>query len=679
MDDKVNVYNQIIMLINKHNNAYDDYLKLFDDYVNPNTEKIKEWFSQIRIDYSTNDVSSSLLKENQNKQLVQSIKQQNEQFRISVSDINTISVSYLTLLLNTLNSYNVLHQLPSWIESIRLSFEQLQKDPLNFNAKNTIVNLLLMIFSNTEKFTTECALKNSQLINFDYFKNNDKNIVIIGANGSGKSSFARNTKQLLGDNIAIIAAQKIFSFQKIDSVTLGKMSRESLWNFQRDNKLYKDNSFTSLIEHDLQTVFKSLVEEQNDSANQYFEKDRTSHIAERSITTLEKVIHIWHEILLHRELQYSEGDLVVLTQHGNKYPFMQLSDGEKAVFYYIAHVLLAHKDSFIIVDEPENHLHLALVAKLWDTLEQERSDCRFIYLTHNLDFAASRNNSEKIWMKNFTPPAYWEMQPLPTDEKLPEILYMELLGSRQPILFCEGTKDSLDYKLYTRVFPKYTIIPVQGHLQVISYTRAFNASTSIHGNQAIGIIDGDYHTQGEKNAWKKDSIYCLEVQEVENLLCDELLLKMVQERTGATDESIQEAKDNFFKDLSNHIDSQALDYATQRINEYFKSHMLERQKSTALLKTNLEKLQKLDDLNVDKLFEQRQTELRKILEERDYENGIKKYNNKGLIGISPLPILKEYKDRVFVILDQSSKILVAFRKKYFSFIPQEIIQESAHV
>ena len=115
-------------------------------------------------------------------------------------------------------------------------------------------------------------------------------------------------------------------------------------------------------------------------------------------------------------------------------------------------------------------MNLALITRLWDRLEKERKDCRFIYLTHNLDFAASRINSEKLWMKDFTPPAQWNLEKLPSDENLPEILYMELLGSRKPILFCEGTKASLDYKLYTRLFPEYTIIPSEGHLQVINYT-----------------------------------------------------------------------------------------------------------------------------------------------------------------------------------------------------------------
>lgn len=145
-------------------------------------------------------------------------------------------------------------------------------------------------------------------------------------------------------------------------------------------------------------------------------------------------------MLPHRKIKHSKGQIFVYTDNSEKYDFMSLSDGEKAVFYYIAHVLSAKPTSFIIVDEPENHLHLSIISKLWNTLESVRTDCRFIYLTHNLDFAASRNNVEKLWMKKFEAPANWDLQRLPENDEIPEMIYMEILGSRKQILFCEGKK-----------------------------------------------------------------------------------------------------------------------------------------------------------------------------------------------------------------------------------------------
>ena len=187
--------------------------------------------------------------------------------------------------------------------------------------------------------------------------------------------------------------------------------------------------------------------------------------------------------------------------------------------------MLVEPNSYIIVDEPENHLHMAICSKLWDKLEQIRSDCKFIYLTHNLDFAASRTNTTLIWNKKFTPPDIWDFQIIESDETLPDTLLMEVLGSRKKICFCEGKDRScLDYKLYSILFPEYTVIPVGGHLDVISYTNACNKS-KFPSNKAIGIIDGDCHKPEQISKWKEQNIYTIPINEIENILCDSVIIE----------------------------------------------------------------------------------------------------------------------------------------------------------
>ena len=38
-----------------------------------------------------------------------------------------------------------------------------------------------------------------------------------------------------------------------------------------------------------------------------------------------------------------------------------MSDGERAIFYFIGEVLCAKENSLIIIDEPENHLHKSIL------------------------------------------------------------------------------------------------------------------------------------------------------------------------------------------------------------------------------------------------------------------------------------------------------------------------------
>lgn len=249
---------------------------------------------------------------------------------------------------------------------------------------------------------------------------------------------------------------------------------------------------------------------------------------------------------------------------------------------------------------------------------------------------------------------------------------MELLGSRKPILFCEGTNSSLDINLYRRLFPNYTVIGVEGHLQVINYTRAFNSSCRIHNNSAIGIIDGDYHTEDEKRKWLSDKIYCTEAQEIENLLCDNILLQCAKKQFCCTEEMLVSAKEKLFTKLKDDFEKQCVEYATQRINEYFKSNMLKKQKDADSLKSNLEELIKSSELNVEHLIEERKALLQNILDDKDYDLGIKSYNNKGLIALIPCEIEKDYKEKVFLMLDKNPDVLEAFKQKYFSLIPQNL-------
>ena len=115
------------------------------------------------------------------------------------------------------------------------------------------------------------------------------------------------------------------------------------------------------------------------------------------------------------------------------------------------------------------YLHKTLLSKLWDILETEREDCIFIYLTHDLEFATSRNTAKKVWIKSFNHPDKWEIEDIPSNV-LPEALLLKLLGSRKRILFCEGESGKIDEKIYNLLLPDFTITPVKTCFDVINYT-----------------------------------------------------------------------------------------------------------------------------------------------------------------------------------------------------------------
>ena len=124
-----------------------------------------------------------------------------------------------------------------------------------------------------------------------------------------------------------------------------------------------------------------------------------------------------------------------------------------------------------------------------------------------------------------------------------------------------------------------------------------------------------------------------------------------------------------FELLSREIEKQAVDYATQRINEYLESNLLKKEPTSESLKTNLANLLSLPGLNVDSLILERKELIQRIIETKDYDLGIRTFNYKGLIGTIPVLIEKDYPKKVFIMIDKHPEVLEQLRVKYFPKVP----------
>ena len=148
-----------------------------------------------------------------------------------------------------------------------------------------------------------------------------------------------------------------------------------------------------------------------------------------------------------------------------EYSSTQMSDGERAVLYLAAQVLCVPENKTLIIDEPEVHLHRSIMNRLWKTLESYRPDCLFIYITHDTQFASMHGNAEKIWIKEFDG-TNWKLEIIESND-LPEELLLDILGSRKPVLFVEGERNSYDTQLYSALYPEYYIVPCGSCTQVV--------------------------------------------------------------------------------------------------------------------------------------------------------------------------------------------------------------------
>ena len=362
---------------------------------------------------------------------------------------------------------------------------------------------------------------------FSFIAKIDSTTVIIGANGAGKTSLINELRKNSIDEMYVLPAQKLLYFVS----NISNRNNIEQENYIRDLKntnikydtidLYPlniqdnfSNTFTNLITllvKDIMVVATYKFRGQNDS----------------SLSLWQKLERIWNKIKPEIKFDIDTKNTVVkIEKNGSKYSINGLSDGERCILFYIGNVLLAPENSYIVVDEPETFLNAAVYNELWDLLISERPDCQFIFASHNMDFVQSRTNATYIWCKKFEAPYDLDYQVLEETQEMPLSLLTEVSGTRKPILFCEGTKNSIDYQIYSKLFSEFCFVkPVQGHKQVIQHTKAYNNLQLLHGNTAYGIIDNDWMNKSSIQEYKEQNIFVLPFNEVEMMLVDEAVVK----------------------------------------------------------------------------------------------------------------------------------------------------------
>lgn len=484
------------------------------------------------------------------------------------------------------------------------------------------------------------------------------NVVVVGANGCGKTTLANNLSKALNlrDGI-VIPAQKLLILPSFSSIPNYDDTFKQYQSFQHEilddketyNVSQQDDLPYNIVKRygrELRNIISILISEQTRNNNLYCKKIKEGYTPNpRQLhSTLDSVIAIWNDLITHRTLYIDENNkLLIKTDNGESYEAYRMSDGERVILYFAGRVLLAPYSSLIIVDEPEGYLHEAIINKLWDMLEYLRNDCVFIYLTHDLHFAASRR-AMKFWLKDFHYPDNWEILPIEVND-IPESLLMEILGSKKDILFCEGPKDnSLDAKIYEILFPQYTIVPVETCKDVIAYTRAFN-KISNRLNNAFGIVDRDFRDDTQIEKFASENIFTTDVAEIENLFLDEKFICLFAKSKGEKI-NIEQIKLGVLNQLSKDIELQTSLYVSAKINYYYSEANMSKGKSKSEISTNLLKFN--SNINIEDWYNERKISLETIIATKDYKSAIRIYNNKGLqriveqnLGYSPMQYRKK--------------------------------------
>lgn len=503
----------------------------------------------------------------------------------------------------------------------------------------------------------------------------EKNTVIIGANGSGKTTLANKLKETLNvEDGVVIPAQKLLLVPTFNSLPSYKSESESFPQYQK-RILDDKRAFISKSDDDMpyemakeytcefRRVLALLISERNYKRNDSLDKKKDGSIFKKSIfkTTFDTVVEIWNDLITHRTMYLDPESIPYIKYEKNgeekSYEAHKMSDGERIILYLVARVMQAPQNGLIVVDEPEVFLHRTVVDKLWDKLEKERKDCTFIYMTHDLQFAASRVGV-KSWIKEYVYPSTWDIQ-LIDDSAIPEQLLMELLGSCKKVLFCEGTSTtSLDKKIFNELFPDYSIYPLESCKEVISYTKAFNAIPNTN-TKAIGIVDSDFRSKEEIVNLKTYQVFTYDVAEIENVFLVEAFLKAFKDY-HRLDGDVENIKASIITLLDKNKESQCSYYVTAKIDYHYRKYHIHKGNTKDDVEINLKMFNK--DIHIDKWYNDRMKTLNLYLKKKRYEKILMVYNNKGLHAVV---------EREFKITDYHNMAL-AFLKKASDDVKDEL-------
>ena len=158
---------------------------------------------------------------------------------------------------------------------------------------------------------------------------------------------------------------------------------------------------------------QALFAEQANTALESHRRLRAGPADTAELTKFEKLSEIWDSLLPHRRLHIGGDDITVRTSdNAATYTASDMSDGERAIFYLVGQTLVAGEDSVLVIDEPELHLHPSIMTLLWDELGAARPDCSFVFITHNLEFAAARPGAKYV-VREYQPGPAWTIDPVP--------------------------------------------------------------------------------------------------------------------------------------------------------------------------------------------------------------------------------------------------------------------------
>jgi ABC-type cobalamin/Fe3+-siderophores transport system ATPase subunit len=471
-------------------------------------------------------------------------------------------------------------------------------------------------------------------------------ILIVGANGGGKTRLAVKIEDELGERAHRISAHralllnpavaKISEEMALLGLRMGH-AQKGIGLGHRKNSRWHGQAATSLL-NDYEFLVQALFAEQANTSLKTHKNARAGSTAKPPLTKFERLVSIWDRVLPRRMLDVTGDDIqAVVVGSDEKYGAAEMSDGERAIFYLIGQTLTAAPDSLIIFDEPELHIHRSIMSRLWDELEAARPDCAMVFISHDLEFVASRRG-QKYVLRDYDPATGWMIQEVPEDSGFAEDIATLILGSRVPVLFVEGRGGSLDRAIYRACYPGWTIIPRGSCEEVIHAVVTMRANAVLTRVTCAGIVDADAYDSDEIQLMQRKGIGVLPVSEIENLFLLPSVTRAIAEAEGFAGDDLQAKLNAILDELFSfaaapkHLLPVVMGYSRRRIDRTLKN--IDLGSSTTVEGLAEDYAVRTAALDVQGLARHATESIEGAIADRDAAALLRWFDNKGLMNIA---------------------------------------------
>lgn len=468
-----------------------------------------------------------------------------------------------------------------------------------------------------------------------------RHITLVGGNGAGKSRFMQEMISQCGKRSYILSALSASFPERAESSRPGSV--DDLFRQAAARHRYMRTDAVCELDKLIYMIFADELEYLLDLKDRELGEGRRIRLRKTKLDTIKT---LWEHFFPGNRIIRDKGSLMFATKSGDDLiPMTSLSQGEKTVLYYISAVLYAMPGAVIFIDSPSLFIHPSIIGPLWDSIESLRPDCTFIYDSADMDFISSRPGNTCIWVKSYDSALNaWDYDII-RDTPLSEDIFLELAGSRKPVLFIEGdSQHSIDYKLYSLVFPEWNVRPLGSCDKVIETTRTFNDMKSMHHLRSRGIVDRDRRTEVEVGYLRKKEILVPEVAEVENIFLLENVIKVMAKVRGRdAGKVIRRIKKEVILMFRRKADQQALQHVRHKVKRDVECKIDARFSCITALETHLKSL--VVKLEPRKNYNRLREQFAIMVRDNDYDSILRVFNHKPMLTDCGVISLLGYRSR----------------------------------